>query len=95
MDLLAIGTFAVLLGVGFSPFQVWLAEQFPTDHLIEALRLDPYLRFTASRHPQLSQAIHAVLDNTMRHKRALVHGDVSPKNILVSRGGRSRADTCP
>jgi MHS family proline/betaine transporter-like MFS transporter len=29
--LLAIGTFAVLLGVGFSPFQVWLAEQFPSD----------------------------------------------------------------
>jgi MHS family proline/betaine transporter-like MFS transporter len=31
VDLLAIGTFAVLLAVGFSPFQVWLAEQFPTD----------------------------------------------------------------
>lgn len=61
------------------------AEAFPTDHLMEALRLDPYLRFTASRHPQLSQAILAVLDNTMRNKRALVHGDVSPKNILVSR----------
>lgn len=61
------------------------AAAFPTDHLIEALRLDPYLRFTASRHPQLGQAILAVLDNTMRNKRALVHGDVSPKNILVSR----------
>lgn len=61
------------------------AEAFRTDHLIEALRLDPYLRFTASRHPQLGQAILAVLDNTMRNKRALVHGDVSPKNILVSR----------
>jgi MHS family proline/betaine transporter-like MFS transporter len=31
VDLLATGTFAVLLAVGFSPFQVWLAEQFPTD----------------------------------------------------------------
>lgn len=61
------------------------AEAFPTDHLIEALRLDPYLRFTASRHPQLSQAMLAVLDTTMRNKRALVHGDVSPKNILFSR----------
>lgn len=62
-----------------------VAAEFATDHLIEALRLDPYLRFTASRHPQLAASILAVLETTARSKRALVHGDVSPKNILVSR----------
>jgi 5-methylthioribose kinase len=61
------------------------AEEFPTDHLIDALRLDPYLRFTASRHPDLAPQILRVLETTASTKLALVHGDVSPKNILVSK----------
>lgn len=62
-----------------------VAREFPTDHLIDALRLDPYLRFTAGRHPSLSRRILGVLAATAATKMALVHGDVSPKNILVSR----------
>ena len=62
-----------------------VAAAFPTDHLIDALRLDPYLRFTASRHPDLAPQILAVLEATARHKLALVHGDVSPKNILIAK----------
>lgn len=61
------------------------AAEFPTDHLIDALRLDPYLRFTAARHPALADRILAVLATTAGTKLALVHGDVSPKNILVSK----------
>ncbi|WP_423065810.1 phosphotransferase family protein [Devosia sp. CN2-171] len=61
------------------------AAEFPTDDLIDALRLDPYLRYTASRYPDLSQRILSVLRTTASTKVALVHGDVSPKNILVSR----------
>jgi Ser/Thr protein kinase RdoA (MazF antagonist) len=61
------------------------AAEFPTDHLIDALRLDPYLRFTAGRHPDLADRILAVLATTAATRIALVHGDVSPKNILVSR----------
>lgn len=62
-----------------------VAAEFPTDHLIDALRLDPYLRFTASRHPDLASRILGVLDTTAATKCALVHGDVSPKNILVAK----------
>jgi 5-methylthioribose kinase len=62
-----------------------VAAEFPTDHLIDALRLDPYLRFTAGRHPELSERMLAVLNTTATTKLALVHGDVSPKNILVSK----------
>jgi tRNA A-37 threonylcarbamoyl transferase component Bud32 len=62
-----------------------VAAEFPTDHLIDALRLDPYLRFTAARHTALAERILAVLATTASTKLALVHGDVSPKNILVSR----------
>jgi len=61
------------------------AAEFPTDDLIDALRLDPYLRFTASRHPDIEEQILGVLEATATTKIALVHGDVSPKNILVSK----------
>lgn len=61
------------------------AAEFPTDHLIDALRLDPYLRFTAGRHPELADRILAVLATTANTRQALVHGDVSPKNILIAR----------
>ncbi len=66
-------------------FDEEVAREFPTDHLFDALRLDPYLRFTAGRHPALGERILAVLKTTAHTKMALVHGDVSPKNILVSR----------
>jgi hypothetical protein len=62
-----------------------VAAEFPTDHLIDALRLDPYLRFTAARHPEVADKILAVLNATATTKLALVHGDVSPKNILVAK----------
>jgi len=58
---------------------------FATDALFDALRLDPYLRTLASRQPGLATPILAVLAETAATRVALVHGDVSPKNILVSR----------
>lgn len=60
------------------------AAEFPTDHLIDALRFDPYLRFLAGRYPALAPGILATLDRSWKTRLALVHGDVSPKNILVS-----------
>ncbi len=60
------------------------AAEFPTDDLIDALRFDPYLRTLATRYPALSASILATLDRSWHTHLALVHGDVSPKNILVS-----------
>ena len=60
------------------------AAEFPTDHLIDALRFDPYLRTLAARYPELSPQILAVMESCRHTHLALVHGDVSPKNILVS-----------
>jgi aminoglycoside phosphotransferase (APT) family kinase protein len=65
-----------------------VAAAFATDHLIDALRLDPYLRFSASRHPEVAETILAILRRTATTRHALVHGDVSPKNILVRRSNR-------
>jgi aminoglycoside phosphotransferase (APT) family kinase protein len=53
----------------------------------DALRIDPYLRFTATRHPDIADRMTAVAEQLYAADTVLVHGDVSPKNI-VFRGGR-------
>ena len=53
----------------------------------EAIRLDPYLRATGERHPQLAAHLHALIDRTKEIRIAAVHGDISPKNILVGPAG--------
>lgn len=52
-----------------------------------ALRIEPYLTFTAGRHPALAPALTALADMLHAGDKVLVHGDVSPKNILF-RGAR-------
>jgi len=64
-----------------------LAEEFANDETFEAIRLEPYLRATAKRHPDLSDKLNALADQTLANKRALVHGDFSPKNILRGPSG--------
>lgn len=64
-----------------------VARQFATDDLFHALRLEPYLEATARAHPDRADAILAIAATTAATRRALVHGDVSPKNILVGPRG--------
>lgn len=52
----------------------------------EALRLEPYLRFTATRHPEIGERLTEVADLLYRSDSVLVHGDVSPKNIIFREG---------
>ena len=63
-----------------------VAAAFPNDDAFEALRLDPYFGEAARRHPDVAPVLHALTERTRRTRRALVHGDVSPKNILVGEG---------
>ncbi|WDR02437.1 aminoglycoside phosphotransferase family protein [Devosia algicola] len=51
-----------------------------------ALRLDPYLRFTATRHPDIADRLIGLADGLYASQKGLVHGDVSPKNILLRHG---------
>jgi tRNA A-37 threonylcarbamoyl transferase component Bud32 len=62
-----------------------VAAEFATDALFDALRLDPYLRTLMRRYPQLAGPIGERIAVTAATKIALVHGDLSPKNILISR----------
>ena len=60
-----------------------LASRFPTDAIFRAIRLEPYLVATSERHPDLRTRLLELESRTAATRRALVHGDVSPKNILV------------
>lgn len=62
-------------------------EAFPTDHIFHPIRLEPYLLATARVHPEVSPRLESLAESTLRNKKALVHGDVSPKNILVGPDG--------
>ena len=60
------------------------AKEFQTDDLFMALRLDPYFKHVGAVHPDVAGYMDALVDSTLQRKLALVHGDVSPKNILVA-----------
>jgi len=58
---------------------------FDTTAWFDQLRLDPYLRTLAPLYPVLSSLIHAEIERITRHRICLIHGDFSPKNLLVAR----------
>jgi aminoglycoside phosphotransferase (APT) family kinase protein len=64
-----------------------IARRFPTDDIFYAIRLEPYLVSTATKHPELKDALLSLVDRTASTKACLVHGDVSPKNILCGPRG--------
>lgn len=64
-----------------------IAATFDSGLNFHALRLEPYLVATAQRHPDLAGPLHALVERTAAARIALVHGDVSPKNILVGPHG--------
>ena len=63
------------------------AQSFRSDANFHALRLEPYLLATARAHPALAARLEAIAGATAATHIALVHGDVSPKNILVGPDG--------
>ena len=64
-----------------------VAARFPTDEIFYAIRLEPYLVTAARVHADLADRLLALVTTTAATKRALVHGDFSPKNILVGPEG--------
>ncbi len=66
---------------------VGFERQFATDAGFHAIRLEPYLLATATAHPDVGAQLRALAQRTAATRVALVHGDVSPKNILVGPHG--------
>ncbi|MFN0080599.1 MAG: phosphotransferase family protein [Prosthecobacter sp.] len=65
----------------------WLDEaartRFDTLPNFHALRIEPYLLTTAARVPEAADILRAEAARLAKTKLALVHGDYSPKNLLI------------
>jgi aminoglycoside phosphotransferase (APT) family kinase protein len=64
-----------------------VARDFAHDESFYAIRLEPYLEASARAHPDRAADLRTLIAVTAAAKRTLVHGDVSPKNILVGPEG--------
>lgn len=60
-----------------------LLAPFRDDGVFVQLRIDPFHRVVAERHPDLAPAVGAVVERLLSRRECLVHGDFSPKNVLV------------
>jgi tRNA A-37 threonylcarbamoyl transferase component Bud32 len=60
-----------------------LARAFDDRSFFASLRLDPYYRVTADREPDSARFYANLIEATLARRFTLVHGDYSPKNVLV------------
>lgn len=60
---------------------------FDDPAMFASIRLDPYFNATADRHPDRVEEIAHIRSAVEQHACAVIHGDVSPKNIHTGPGG--------
>jgi 5-methylthioribose kinase len=58
-------------------------QLFEDTSFFESLRLEPYYLYCAEQVPESSEFLHRLVEETRSCRLTLVHGDYSPKNILV------------
>jgi 5-methylthioribose kinase len=63
-----------------------LLPVFESRVFFESLRLEPYYLFTAEKIPVATRFLFNVVEENRQRRVSLVHGDYSPKNILVYQG---------
>jgi aminoglycoside phosphotransferase (APT) family kinase protein len=64
-----------------------IAAAFDNDAIFHPIRLEPYLLATGVAHPDMAARLAELAATTQATKRVLVHGDYSPKNILIGPRG--------
>jgi 5-methylthioribose kinase len=60
-----------------------VASAFDGQQAFDQLRVDPYYRTVSRRRPELAGAVGTFVERMTATKACLVHGDYSPKNVLV------------
>jgi 5-methylthioribose kinase len=63
-----------------------LSETFEDRSFFESLRLEPYYAYAATQVPEAAEFLERLIVATRGRRSALVHGDYSPKNILIHEG---------
>src|SRR4051812_9388638 len=63
-----------------------LKALFDDRSFFESLRIEPYYRYTAQQIPASADFLGQLIKQTFSRRLCLVHGDYSPKNILVHQG---------
>ncbi len=69
-----------------------LAARFGDRRAFDQLRTDPYYRTLGRRHPAVRPALDEWVDARQGRRNAMVHGDWSPKNLLISAAGLTVID---
>ena len=59
-----------------------IAVRFDNGAQFRALRIEPYLLYTAERNPDVAPTIRDIANGVESSRIALMQGDISPKNIL-------------
>jgi aminoglycoside phosphotransferase (APT) family kinase protein len=65
-----------------------MKELFGDNTNFVQLRIEPYLSTSARRNPEITAQINEISDFLLAGKVSVVHGDFSPKNILLLADGR-------
>ncbi|WP_432199862.1 phosphotransferase family protein [Erythrobacter sp. W53] len=60
-----------------------IGSRFENMEDFEALRIEPYLLSMNAMHPDIADAINVMAATLRSSRTALIHGDVSPKNVLM------------
>ena len=63
-----------------------IQEKFEDRRILWQLRIDPYYKTVAERHPQVADIVNAEVQRMLATRLCLVHGDYSPKNIFAKDG---------
>ena len=72
-----------------------LGDRLDDYEAFESLRIDPYYRTVALRVPPVAEMMTVLIDEMATRRFCLVHGDFSPKNILVSPEAAFGGDSGP
>jgi tRNA A-37 threonylcarbamoyl transferase component Bud32 len=86
LDLDHVTQFARLLGtIHWAAFEQRgeIAAAFDDRTFFETLRVEPYYSYTATQVPKSAAFYNSLIEDTRATRLTLVHGDYSPKNILV------------
>lgn len=88
-DIVVAGKLGELLGTWHAA--TWndaeIRASFADDLAFAQLRVDPFHRDVARQHPDLAPLISPLIDQLASVRECLVHGDFSPKNVLLGDDG--------